>query len=152
MLTAGANWCAEPIRGRRRLAALTGDEAYKPGRPGETQFDVLICKKMKRGKEEMQRRPMSCFKSGRCFISSIFFSLFKDLLLFIINPARQVSFRLWTDSIYSATTCRGWTENQIILLWKKKLKNFEPIEEFFSTQALFKRCLIMFVLNTAGFK
>lgn len=67
MLTAGANWCAEPIRGRRRLTALTGDEAHKPGRPGETQFDVLICKKMKRGKEmKTQRRPMSCFKSVRC--------------------------------------------------------------------------------------
>lgn len=55
MLTAGANWCAEPIRGRRRLAALTGDEAYKLGRPGETQFDILVCKKMKRGKEKICR-------------------------------------------------------------------------------------------------
>lgn len=90
MLTAGANWGVEPIRGRRRLAALTGDEAHKPGRPAETQFEALICKEMKRRKDiETQRGPMSSFKYVRCFC----FSPFKDLLTFIIKPAAGVPFR-----------------------------------------------------------
>lgn len=64
MLTAGANWGAEPIRGKRRVAALRGDEAHKPGRHAETQFEVLICKSMKRQNEmETERtneKPQIC--------------------------------------------------------------------------------------------
>lgn len=59
MLTARANWGAEPIRDGGRLAAFRGDEAHKPGRPAETQFEALICKQTKRRKAiETQRGQM----------------------------------------------------------------------------------------------
>lgn len=44
VLTAGANWAAEPIRGRRRLTVLTVMRLIKAGRPAETQFETLVCK------------------------------------------------------------------------------------------------------------
>lgn len=62
MLTAGANWAAEPIRGGRRETALMSDEAHKDGRPAETQFDLQ--------NDGEQKEPMKCFRSVRflfCF-------------------------------------------------------------------------------------
>lgn len=54
VLTARANWGAEPIRDGGRLAAFRGDEAHKPGRPAETQFEALICKQTKRRRATTQ--------------------------------------------------------------------------------------------------
>lgn len=74
MLTARANWGAEPIRDGGRLAAFRGDEAHKPGRPAETQFEALICKQTKRRKAiETQRGQMRGLQnlSGVLFSSAL---------------------------------------------------------------------------------
>jgi len=54
VLTAGANWSAEPIRGGGKTDAINGDEAHKPGRPAETQFETLVCKKDIQRREERE--------------------------------------------------------------------------------------------------
>lgn len=48
VLTAGANWGAEPIRDGGRLAAFRGDEAHEASRPAETPSEALIWKQTKR--------------------------------------------------------------------------------------------------------
>lgn len=45
MLTVRVNWGAESIRGEK-TDGINGDEAHKPGRPAETQFELFICKQM----------------------------------------------------------------------------------------------------------
>lgn len=47
VLTAGANWAAEPISGRRRLTVLTLRSLIKMASPAETPLETLICKHMK---------------------------------------------------------------------------------------------------------
>lgn len=60
MLTARANWAAEPIRRSRRVTALKSDEAHKDGRPAATPFEALICKNGGDKQPMRSLQPVSC--------------------------------------------------------------------------------------------
>lgn len=63
MLTARANWAAEPIRRSRRVTALKSDEAHKDGRPAATLFEALICKNGGDKQPMRSLQPVSCLFS-----------------------------------------------------------------------------------------